>query len=143
MEMSVISGTRRPFKELVDGTLIMQIEIDPRFRDEAMKLFSKIDMPVAIAPLVADFERREPDKPKGGELAKLAGMWCNDRSFMDWIGARFDHTILNADDASGVIYEVCRIKSRAELDHNPQAAESFQERIRGPYMNYMQRENIK
>ena len=67
--MTAISATRRSMKELVDGTIRVQLDIDPAFRDDFLRLFSKIDMPVAIAPLVSDFERitppttGTPDKP--------------------------------------------------------------------------------
>ncbi|WP_208455567.1 hypothetical protein, partial [Burkholderia gladioli] len=75
-DVQVISGTRRAIKEMADGTIRVQIDIDPTCRSAFWSLFPSIDMPVAIAPLVADFERREPEpeKPKGGALAKLAGM---------------------------------------------------------------------
>jgi hypothetical protein len=65
-ELQVISGTRRAMKEMADGTLRVQIDIDPRFRAAFFAAFGQIDMPVAIAPLVADFERREPEKTDDG-----------------------------------------------------------------------------
>lgn len=64
-------------KELVDGTVRVQIDIDPAFRDEFFKLFGKIDMPVALAPLVADFEsgdsKTEESEKKYGHYA--AGLY--------------------------------------------------------------------
>lgn len=54
--MTAIAGTRRALKELADGTIRVQIDIDPRFRTEFFQLFSQIDMPVALAPLHAKFE---------------------------------------------------------------------------------------
>jgi hypothetical protein len=136
MEMSVISGTRRPFKELVDGTLIMQIEIDPRFRDEAMKLFSKIDMPVAIAPLVADFERREPDKSKPGPLCIMACNFCDDPVFWEFAGKHSSASIDSAEDAKQFILIACAIDSRKELDSEPLAAGIFHMVIREPFLKY-------
>jgi hypothetical protein len=67
-EIQVISGTRRAIKEMADGTIRVQIDIDPACRSAFWSLFPSIDMPVAIAPLVADFEQREPgsEKPKDG-----------------------------------------------------------------------------
>ena len=55
----IVSGTRRAMREKVDGSLVVQIEIDPRFRADFLRLFSEIDMPVALVPLVADFERKQ------------------------------------------------------------------------------------
>jgi len=57
IEPTAISGTRRQYKEMADGTLRVQIDIDPAFKKIFLELFPTIDMPVAIAPLRADFER--------------------------------------------------------------------------------------
>ena len=46
-----ISGTRRAMKELVDGTIRVQIDIDPPFRAAFLSMFPDIDMPIALAPL--------------------------------------------------------------------------------------------
>lgn len=114
-DMSVISGTRRGMKELVDGTIRVQIDIDPIHRAEFFAAFSRIDMPVALAPLVANFERIKPvddakhiehenniepsnnkvstvsttastPHQKGGELAKWAGILSNDPYWWEWLG---------------------------------------------------------
>lgn len=148
--MSVIAGTRRSMKELADGTIRVQIDIDPQFKNDFMAAFSTIDMPVAIAPLVADFERKEDvakqsaqseiieaDKPKGGALAKLAGMWCEDVKFWDWINKLPEHACFSKSEARYVIYDICGIESRAELDNNPEAAEKFHKLIREPYSEYL------
>jgi hypothetical protein len=65
-DIQVISGTRRAIKEMADGTIRVQIDIDPACRSAFWSLFPSIDMPVAIAPLVADFEKREPEKTDDG-----------------------------------------------------------------------------
>lgn len=54
--MSAISGTRRQIKEMADGTIRLSVDIDPRFNAEFHRLFPTIDMPVALAPLVNNFE---------------------------------------------------------------------------------------
>lgn len=132
--MSVISGTRRGMKELVDGTIRVQIDIDPIHRADFFAAFSRIDMPVALAPLVANFEQIKPvdddaiceatndigpPKPKGGELAKWAGILSNDPVFWEWADCE------DAEDAAMHIRDYCLIDSRAELDHNPEAAKIF------------------
>lgn len=50
-EPIAIAGTRKAVKELVDGTLRIQIDIEPQHKAQFHKLFPEIDMPVAIAPL--------------------------------------------------------------------------------------------
>ena len=143
--MSVISGTRRGMKELVDGTIRVQIDIDPIHRAEFFAAFSRIDMPVAIAPLVANFEKIKPyedkttadlvpfvDKPKGGELAKWAGILSNDPAFWVWAGVE------SAEQAAEHIRVVCLIGSRAELDHDQDAAKIFR-KMMGEFYDWTNR----
>ncbi|WP_292992566.1 hypothetical protein [Nitrosomonas sp.] len=77
-EAIAVSGTRRSMKELVDGTIRVQIDIDPVYRELFFKLFGQIDMPVAIAPMVINSpilspvheEQRKPDKKEANYLAQ-------------------------------------------------------------------------
>lgn len=94
-----------------------------------------------------------PEKPKGGPLAKLAGMWCNDPEFFNFIRPAYDKLLGGdgngygdvAPDEFGTtagycahcIKVFCKINSRAELDHDPIAAEKFHALIRGPYQKYL------
>lgn len=66
---------------------------------------------------------------KGGELAKLAGIFCQQPEFWEFA----DHS-RNAAEAAEWIRFVCGISSRAELDHNDIAAQFFHEKIRKPYV---------
>lgn len=126
--MTAISGTRRQMKEMADGTIRVMIDIDPIHRPAFLELFSAIDMPVALAPLVANFEQRnEEEKPKGGALAKLAGILCKDPMFLAFYG--FDDEA----DAEYHVRFVCGIESRAELDHNTEAAATFHRKFRIPF----------
>lgn len=149
--MNAISGTRRGMKELVDGTVRVTIDIDPQHRQTFFKMFARIDMPVALAPLVADFEQPKPEtdakiveaateRAKGGELAKLAGILCADPTFQEWLSERrpaewfaCGTTFEGEEIAAAVVRYLCVIPSRAELDHNAEAAERFHRLIRIPY----------
>lgn len=149
-----ISGTRRQLKEMADGTLRVQIDIDPRFKKLFHELFPDIDTPVALAPLKNDFDQPKEEKkeePKGGPLARLAGMFCNDPNFSRWLNeqGRFSHheslflrdgQIVNPAMARADILETCKIQSRKELDSNPTAARIFHEQIRLPYSNWLDKQ---
>lgn len=139
--MSAISGTRRAFKELVDGSIRVQIDIDPRFKKEFLQTFGAIDMPVAIAPLVADFERIEQKEQKGGALSRLAGMWCKDEEFREWLSDRFVFVgqIETEAEAADAIRGLLEIDSRKEIDSNPEVSEKFLNTIRAPYMEWMKK----
>lgn len=90
-------------------------------------------------------ERAQEEAPsiKGGALSKLAALWCKTPAFQQWIAAEFNDIVLDvgtriaepSDEelATHAIYAVCGIKSRAELDSNPEAKESFNELIRHPF----------
>lgn len=76
------------------------------------------------------------DQPKGGALAKLAGMWCADETFQSWLGVYYVAEGDTGGRAALRLYEVCDIQSRRQLDHDPEAAERFNARVRGPYMKW-------
>ena len=129
--MSAISGTRRAMKEMADGTIRVQIDIDPSCRGDFLSLFPNIDMPVALAPLRADFEQaaaNEPEKPKGGPLARLAGRLCEDPDFLFWAD------VGDSEAAAQWIRELCGISSRSMLDHDLRAAAIFHQEIRKPFL---------
>lgn len=65
---------------------------------------------------------------KGGELAKLAGIFCGQPEFWEFCGVD-DET-----QARAWILRICDIKSRRELDHNVVAAHIFHQHIRLPYV---------
>jgi hypothetical protein len=143
MSARAISGTRRAFKELVDGTLRVQIDVDPDSRRDFLRLFPDIDMRVAIAPLKGD---AADDATKGGAIAKLAGILCGDNDFRMWLQSVAPREALalglkvSADDpaerAAVVVRCMCGVISRAELDHDSAAAERFHERIRKPWLAF-------
>jgi hypothetical protein len=79
--------------------------------------------------------REGPQTPaedrKGGPLAKLAGMWCNSPDFQEWSGYR------TPEDARMFILHNCGIESRADLDHNEEAARLFHHLIRIQYSGWL------
>lgn len=143
MNPLAISGTRRAMKELVDGTIRVQVDIDPECRAAFLTLFPEIDTRVAIAPLRSEAKAQPP---KGGELARLAGMLCADAPFQAWIQQNVSVHDLpsvtesmgvdNAELAAMIVRNVCGVESRAELDSDVRAAEIFRERIYNPFNEY-------
>lgn len=70
---------------------------------------------------------QRPDKPKGGELARLAGMFCQQPKFWQFAGVE------GAEEAAEWIRVKCMVDSRSELDHSESAARIFHTEIRRPY----------
>ncbi|MFY2643734.1 hypothetical protein ACOTDF_19415 [Achromobacter insuavis] len=82
-----------------------------------------------VAVEIGDDEQpKQQPEQKGGELAKLAGLFCQSTAF--WEFCRAD----DADEARDWILGVCGIQSRRDLDYNPTAAQLFHDRVRKPYM---------
>jgi hypothetical protein len=145
--MSVIAGSSVSVKTMADGTLRLTIDVEPRDAQAAFALFGSPGRAIALAALV-DGAGAIPDavipaseKPKGGEWAKLAGMWCNDPDFWLWANSTTHNgifwNVLIETDAADFVRELCDIRTRADLDHDPAALARFNELIRYPFMKWM------
>jgi len=77
----------------------------------------------------------EIQRPKGGPLAKLAGLWANEPEFLNWMHA-IGQPANTPDDAAEFIRARCGIESRAFLDHDPRAKRQFHRYILGPYSKH-------
>jgi hypothetical protein len=101
------------------------------------------ELPKTPPPIEADKETA-----KGGELAKLAGRLCADPKFQEWViehlatmkPPRGEDRLPPGESAAIIVRRVCGIASRAELDHNEDAAVIFHERIRKPWAAHCQGE---
>lgn len=67
------------------------------------------------------------DKPKGGILARRAGMWCQDKSVWVWLDSKRKTVdgFHNADTTKEWLCNACQIESRAEIDHDAYATAMF------------------
>lgn len=73
---------------------------------------------------------------RGGQLARMVGMWCSDPDFWAFLSKRASTPGAVADSvrAAEQVRFVCGVESRADLDHDAGAAERFHRRIRLPFM---------
>lgn len=140
----VIEAASAGVKDMADGSLRITFEFEPRFAAEAFALFGPRGRAVAVAALKDGAGAvKEPEKPKGGEWAKLAGMWCADPDFQMWAGTTYIGRHAGLDEATKIVREKCGIESRAELDHDPEALARFNEHIRYPFMKWMRARGIR
>lgn len=72
-------------------------------------------VPVALARITTNARAER----KGGKLAQRAGILCNERSFQMFMEAH------DADEAAEAVRKLCGIGSRADLDHDENAATRF------------------
>lgn len=138
MAASAVSGTRRQIRELVDGTIRVQIDLDPDCREDFLRLFPNIDARVALAPLLSEHQQHQ-QATRLGPMAQLACVWCRDPVFRKWLFVEHgeEHSFSdNEETAAGLLKVVCGIESRKELDTNEEAKQRFQTLIRYPFMDF-------
>jgi len=115
-----------------------RLEVHPNDAQELFMLALGTRLGVAAVPItdVADEKRAIPEKPKGGELARRAGILCQDERFQVWVYQREnpDETVFPGNPIGYTLTTTaawlrgeCGINSRAELDHNSEAAKRFLE----------------
>lgn len=142
----VIEGASVSVKTMADGTLRLAIDIEPRNAQAAFMLFGAPGRAVALAALKDGAGAvQEPAPAKGGEWAKLAGMWCADPDFWAFLNQTYpkDDPVENAQHAAMAVRVYSGIESRAELDHNPDALHLFNQKVRFPFMKWMQARGIR
>jgi hypothetical protein len=138
IEAAAIMGCTRTVRTTVDGSLIIQFEIEPRHAQKAFALFGASGTPVAMARIMPGVAQRQAQRDtvgaeKGGALCKLAAIFCNSEEFRTWLRLTYDPLPRTADDAAEIIRRVCKIESRSQLDHDPEAAATFHSTFRLPY----------
>ena len=87
-------------------------------------------------------------RPRGGFLARNAALLCQDSSFRLYLdrrrAAKFGLDIPDGthteDDARDFLLQACGISSRAELDHNPQAATIYR-KVMHHYRRWRERQS--
>ncbi|MCG8381826.1 MAG: hypothetical protein MJA28_06360 [Gammaproteobacteria bacterium] len=134
------------------ATITLEIPIEAHL--DAINLLDEQDVLVTVAPKdigmpygvidgdTAPEQSKPDDEPaKGGALAKLAAQLCANQQFRHFVYQRdCTYTLLESWDEAGIADHVrymCGVNSRAELDHNPEAAKLFHERFRKPFMDYV------
>lgn len=144
----LIQATSRGVKgTLSDGTVRFMVEVDPVYANDAFALFGMPGAPIVIARLTqeaataaqqaetvagnADVPASD-EKPKGGDLARLAGLFCNSAKFYEWAG------VADEKEAKEFICTECGVTSRVYLDHNPDAAQAFHRNVRLPFLAWQE-----
>lgn len=127
------------WKETHNGGATVTLQLSDPAQLESFKVMTVAKGKVAgqrLAVVMVEIgdDEQPVEQPKGGELSKLAGMWCNDERFRKWIRAK------TADEAADYIRNACGISSRAQLDHDPVAAGKFNVRFRIPFRSYLSNE---
>ena len=143
---AVIEGASVSVKTMADGTLRLTVDVEPVNAQAAFALFGAPGRAIALAALKdgsAAVKEPVPEKPKGGEWAKMAGMWCADPDFWRFCGTQWGEVITNSESASVLMREMVGIASRSELDHDEAALRRFNAVVRQPFMAWMKKNEIQ
>lgn len=132
-----IPAVSRKISTLVDGTLRLTVDIEPMYAQDAFALFGGGNIPMALAALNAGTQiPAEPETAKeelkGGELSRCAGMMVRNPAYWESQG------VGSMSEADQILKGWCRIKSKRELDHNPEAAELFHKHVRKPFLAWQE-----
>ena len=114
--MTAISAAAMRCRTMADGSLRIEVEVEPGDAQQAFALFGMPGAPMAIAALVVGHAAVKEPELKGGPLAKAAGMLDGNTDFIKWIEGQ---------QPRAYILDFCEVSSRMELDHNRDAKERF------------------
>ena len=141
--MSAISAAAMRVRTMADGSLRIEVEVEPQDAQQAFALFGRPGAPMALAALVeghAAVKEPAPEKPKGGERAKCAGMLCNDPAFQFWLSKTFSEQWeaqpgqTRAEVTANVVRSVCGVQSRVDFDGDSDAWNTFETVFRRPWL---------
>ncbi len=125
---AIVTGSIIGYKSLRDGTLRLQIDIEPRYVPAFHQTFPENDLAVAIARLTNE-AAVEDVQPKGGPMAQDAAMLCTAQEFQQFISTKRDQTDAfyapTEENAVLFLYMECNVDSRIELDHRADAANRY------------------
>ncbi len=129
--MSVIEASSGTYRSRVDGTIVLSVEIEPRFRSAALALFGMPGTPMALAALKAPKAEENTHKP----IARWLAIRCDDERFREWAAAHGAASSTKADVELWCRNE-CDVVSRGLIDGNHEAEELFKTQIQGPWREF-------
>lgn len=135
--MTIIEATSAGIRDLVDGTLRITFDIEPRHAQGAYALFGIRGTACAIAVLTqaASIQVAQQETIAlviaPGQLCIMACSFCNAPKFQEWIGAS------DRAHAKELLLQICGCASRKDLDVDSQAANIFHAHVRIPYLAWL------
>lgn len=156
--MSAIEATTGTYRSRVDGTLVLQVEIELRHAQAALALFGMPGTSLALARLKTPSEAAKESKQlKEGPRRKLGPIceWlvyrCKEPEFQQWLRGPYDRAMGGDGNGWGdvtpdeyfsgsledytrhAVLVLCGVTSRSEIDGNHDAEARFESLIRRPW----------
>jgi hypothetical protein len=147
--VSVVEASSGTYRSRVDGTLVLQVEIEPRHAQAALALFGMPGTSLAIARLKTPAEvEKQPEKPlkegprrSTGTICHWLAMRCKDRGFQGWAFGKGAASNFEDDVAEWCRLQ-CNVNSRSEIDGNADAEARFESLIRKPWAEHQRKAGI-
>lgn len=119
---------------MADGTLRLTVDIEPRHANDAFSLFGKPGVPMALAALKTEAQQRRSEQRsnKPGPIALWLIERCKEPAFQAWASP----TMQSESAAADWCKQQCGVKSRRDIDGNPEAERAFNERVRRPWAQF-------
>lgn len=142
--MSAIEATSGTYRSRVDGTVVLSVEIEPRYRAEALALFGMPGTPMALAALKVGLRVVEKSSGGVGHYCFKAVSLCQDPQFWKWLtyasmsGAKPESEA----EAAVILRRACKVESRNELDTDTEARERFEKLIETPYRKWERAQKV-
>lgn len=136
-DLAAVTGCVTGYKSLRDGTLRIQIDIEPRDVPTFHQTFPENDLHAVVARL------SDPRKiEKGGPISNDAGMLCQTQDFQGFVSTKRDQTDAfyapTEEMAAVYVRWYCDVESRARLDGNKDAANRYRQ-IKEEFVNWRDR----
>lgn len=129
--MTVIEASSGTYRSRVDGTIVLSVEIEPRYAQAALALFRMPGTPMALAALKTPKAEETTHKP----IARWLAIRCDDQAFRLWASGRGATSDLKAE-VEQWCRSVCKVTSRGLIDGNHEAEELFKTQIQGPWREF-------
>jgi len=147
MSDAIVVGAQAGLRVLVDGSVRLTIDIEPKDRVAAMTLFGSPGQSIALAALKDGHAQAYAQslQPKirysdMGPICREAIELCEHPKFQQYIGrAGMGRWKPNADAAKGFILAQCNVNSRKELDTAAGARELFIAHVRKPFHAWLEK----
>lgn len=112
----------------VKGRKVLQLILEVPL-EQAPRVHEAFGEPLPDGSTWVGVARIDPSaKPerKGGPLARRAGILCNEGAFWKFLAEKHDPDgVIDSYEAADWVRQLCGVESRADLDHDPEAADKF------------------
>ena len=146
--MSAISAAAMRVRTMADGSLRIEVEVEPQDAQAAFALFGRPGAPMALAALAVGHAAvtepepepvTQPDKP----LARWLALRCKERPFQIWAERQISFRGAGGElNSAALVRYLCGVQSRGDIDGNAHAEERFHRQVREPYAEWCARQEV-